>query len=120
MDDASAAGSLPDWQALYEDAACGLLLTGVDGTILRVNRTFCRWIGMSAEELCDRRRMQDLLTMGGRIFHQTHWAPLLQMQGSVAEVKVDVVHRDGHTVPMMMNAQRWSHAGGEFNDLSLF
>ena len=27
--------------------------------------------------------------MGGRIFHQTHWAPLLQMQGSVAEVKLD-------------------------------
>jgi len=64
--------------------------------------------------------MQDLLTMGGRIFHQTHWAPLLQMQGSVAEVKVDVVHRDGGTVPMMMNAQRRSHAGGEFNELSLF
>ena len=35
--------------------------------------------------------------MGGRIFHQTHWAPLLQMQGSVAEVKLDLVHRDGRT-----------------------
>ena len=35
--------------------------------------------------------------MGGRIFHQTHWAPLLQMQGSVAEVKLEVVHRDGRS-----------------------
>jgi sigma-B regulation protein RsbU (phosphoserine phosphatase) len=113
-------GALPDWQALYEDAACGLLLTGVDGTIRRVNRTFCRWIGMTPEELCGRRRMQDLLTMGGRIFHQTHWAPLLQMQGSVAEVKVDVVHRDGSSVPMMMNAIRRAHAGSELHELSLF
>jgi sigma-B regulation protein RsbU (phosphoserine phosphatase) len=116
----SAAGALPDWQALYEDAACGLLLTSVDGTIRRVNSTFCRWIGMPAEELCDRRRLQDLLTMGGRIFHQTHWAPLLQMQGSVAEVKVDVVRRDGSAVPMMMNAQRRAHPGGDFNEISLF
>ena len=29
--------------------------------------------------------------MGGRIFHQTHWSPLLAMQGSVAEVKFDLV-----------------------------
>ena len=34
--------------------------------------------------------------MGGRIFHQTHWAPLLQMQGSVAEVKLDVVRARRH------------------------
>ncbi|MEO5881505.1 MAG: PAS domain-containing protein, partial [Caldimonas sp.] len=113
-------GALPDWQALFEDAACGLLLTSVDGTIRRVNRTFCRWTGIPAEELAGRRRMQDLLTMGGRIFHQTHWAPLLQMQGSVAEVKIDVVHRDGHTVPMMMNALRRHHPGGDFHELSLF
>jgi hypothetical protein len=36
-------GELPDAEALFEDAACGLLLTGADGTIRRVNRTFCRW-----------------------------------------------------------------------------
>jgi sigma-B regulation protein RsbU (phosphoserine phosphatase) len=111
---------LPEWQALFEDAACGLMLTSVDGTIRRVNQTFCHWIDVPAEELVNRRRIQELLTMGGRIFHQTHWAPLLQMQGSVAEVKLDIVHRDGHTLPMMMNARRRRHAGGVFHELAMF
>src|SRR5690349_3871179 len=103
------AGELPDANALFEDAPCGLLLTDANGTIRRANRTFCRQTGLPAEELAGKRRIQELLTMGGRIFHQTHWAPLLQMQGSVAEIKLDVVHRDGRTLPMVMNVVRRHH-----------
>jgi sigma-B regulation protein RsbU (phosphoserine phosphatase) len=91
-------------RALLDAAPCGLLQTRADGTILRVNRTFCDWIGYAAEELVGRLRMQDLFSVGGRIFHQTHWAPLLQMQGSISEVKFDVVRRDKASVPMVFNA----------------
>ena len=83
--------ALPTEQALFDEAACGLVLTHDDGLIARVNRTFCRWLGYEAQELVGRARLQDLLTMGGRIFHQTHWVPLLQIQGSIAEVKFDVL-----------------------------
>ena len=37
--------------------------------------------GCAREELLGGRRFQDLLTPGGRIYHETHYAPLLQMQG---------------------------------------
>jgi sigma-B regulation protein RsbU (phosphoserine phosphatase) len=97
---------------LLDLAACGLLQTSEDGTFLRANRTFCKWVGYTAEELVGRRRFQDLLTMGGRIFHQTHWTPLLRMQGSVSEVKLDFVHRDGSSLPMVLNALRHEHEGG--------
>ncbi|MDB5744345.1 MAG: sensory box histidine kinase [Polaromonas sp.] len=93
-------------EALFEHAPCGLLVTSHDGTIRRVNATFCNWVGYAPEELVARRKLQDLLTMGGRIFHQTHWTPLLHMQGSIAEVKLEIMHREGHTVPVMMNAVR--------------
>jgi sigma-B regulation protein RsbU (phosphoserine phosphatase) len=110
---------LPDGEALYEEAPCGLMLTDTDGTIRRVNATFCRWIGAQAAALVGRTRVQQLLTMGGRIFHQTHWAPLLQIQGSVAEVKLDVLHRDGRRLPMLMNAIRRAHGGQLFDELSM-
>jgi sigma-B regulation protein RsbU (phosphoserine phosphatase) len=116
----SADRALPSAQALFEDAPCGILLTTPDGTIRRVNRTFCRWIGTDANELIDKRRLQDLFTMGGRIFHQTHWVPLLQMQGSVAEVKLDIVHPAGHTVPIILNAVVSQHAGTSFHEVSMF
>lgn len=102
----------------YEHAPCGLVTTTVDGTIVRVNATFCRWTGFAAEALLDQRRIQDLLTVGGKVFHQTHWAPLLQMQGSVAEVKLEFRHSDGHKVPMLINAVRRAAADAEFDDFA--
>ncbi|MBL0730064.1 PAS domain-containing sensor histidine kinase [Piscinibacter sp. HJYY11] len=118
MEDDGAA--LPSDSQLSEFASCGLLLTRPDGAIVKANTTFCRWLGYDAAELVGRRRLQDLLTMGGRIFHQTHWAPLMQIQGSVAEVKVEMCRRDGHRLPMMMNALRIEHAGRTYHQVSVF
>ena len=106
--------------ALYEHAPCGLLVTGPEGTIRRVNATFCSWTGYEPEALVGQRKLQDLLNMGGRIFHQTHWTPLLQMQGSVAEVKLDIIHRDGHAIPMVMNATRRSSGEHLHHEIALF
>lgn len=58
--------------------------------------------------------------MGGRIFHQTHWAPLMQMQGSVAEVKLDLVHADKYTITMLLNGIRRETDSGVFYELALF
>ena len=94
-----------------DDAACGLLATDAKGLILAANRTFCDWVGVDKSDLVRRRRIQDLLTMGGRIFHQTHWLPLLQMQGSVSEVKLEVRHGAGTLLPMIFNAVRRERGG---------
>lgn len=100
---------LPSAEALFEQAACGLLVTDTNGRILRVNATFCGWLGYDATEIAELRHLQDLLSTGGKVFYQTHWAPLLQIQGSVSEVKLNMMHRDGHMVPMLLNAVRRHH-----------
>ena len=115
-----AGNEAPAEPALYDEAPCGLLVTSRAGMILRANATFCRWMGFERAELVGQRRLQDLLTMGGKIFHQTHWVPLLQMQGSVAEVKLDLVHRAGHTIPMMMNAVRRGSGEDVRHEVSAF
>nr|HEX4313375.1 PAS domain-containing sensor histidine kinase [Kofleriaceae bacterium] len=94
--------------------------TDDDGAILRANRMFCDWLGYAPADLAGTRRLQDLLSMGGRIFHQTHWAPLLRMQGSVSEVKLELVHADGTRLPMVLNAVRRPHAGGYVHDIAAF
>lgn len=109
----------PDFEALFDGAPCGLIVSTEDGSILRTNRVLCEWIGLEQSELLGR-RFQSLLTMGGRIFHQTHWAPLMQMQGSVAEVKLDLLHRDGHPITLLLNGVRRDHANGAFYELALF
>ena len=88
---------------LYENAPMGYLSALPDGRIVKVNRTFCAWTGRSPEDLLGV-RFQDLLTMGGRVFHETHVVPLLRMQGAVREIAMDVVRRDGSVLPCLINA----------------
>jgi len=109
-----------DSRALYEDAPCGLLCTLENGTIERINRTLCGWLGVSAADVVGTRRLQDLLTVGCKIFHQTHWMPLLQIQGSVAEVQLELVHRDGHSFPVLVNAVRHEKRGRIEHELAVF
>jgi sigma-B regulation protein RsbU (phosphoserine phosphatase) len=106
--------------ALLDDAPCGLMQTTPEGLFLRVNRTFCNWVGYAPDALVGQRRFQDLLTMGGRIFHQTHWAPLMEMQGSVCEVKLEVKHRDGDAIPIVFNAQQRERAGVRVHELAAY
>ncbi|AVR98900.1 hybrid sensor histidine kinase/response regulator [Pseudoduganella armeniaca] len=98
-------------------APCGLLCADDGGTIVRVNETFARWLGYRPEELAGKRRFVELLPMGAKVFHQTHWLPLLQMQGSIAEVQLDLIHRDGHRIPMLLNALRRERDGVFTDDI---
>src|SRR5687767_11511352 len=89
---------------LYERAPCGYLSTDLGGRIVKVNGTFLEWTGYSRDELVGARRFQDLLSPGGRIYHETHYAPLLRMQGSVREIAVEIVRADGTRLPALVNA----------------
>jgi len=104
---------------LFEQAPCGLVATDETGRILLCNATFCKWLGYEAHEL-SQRRLQDLFTIGARIFHQTHWMPLLKLQGSVGEVKVDISHRDGTALPLIINAVRHVDDGFVWHELAAF
>ncbi|KWU52526.1 PAS domain-containing sensor histidine kinase [Pseudomonas palleroniana] len=104
---------------LFDNAACALAVTAEDGTIVRANARFGDWLGFDPDELGGR-RFQDLLTIGGRIFHQTHLAPMLRMQGRVTEVKLDILHRDGHKVTVLLNGMKRETAEGAVYDLALF
>ena len=89
----------------YEDAACGLLETDLDGVIPSINRTMLNWIGRTADELVGRSTLAELLTGGGRIYYETHYAPLLAMQGSAREIAFDMLGHDGHRLPVLVNAK---------------
>jgi PAS domain S-box-containing protein len=89
---------------LYEHAPCGYLSTLPGGTIVKVNQTFLTWTGYERQNLLGRKRFQELLTPGGRIYHETHYAPLLQMQGTVREIAVDLVCANGQRLPALINS----------------
>jgi phosphoserine phosphatase RsbU/P len=93
-----------DPRTLYERAPCGYLSTTPDGTIVKVNETFSAWTGHSRESLVGRRSFSSLLSPGGRIYHDTHYAPMLRMQQHVRELALDLVRADGTRLPVLINA----------------
>ncbi|MFP5317579.1 MAG: PP2C family protein-serine/threonine phosphatase [Acidimicrobiia bacterium] len=101
-----------DPEELYDSAPCAYLSTLPDGTIVKVNRTFLAWTGHRATELVGRRRFSELLAPGDRIFYETHFVPLLHMQGQVREIAVQVVGEDGARLPVLLNAVLKRDASG--------
>ena len=91
-------------EELYENAPAAFISTLMDGTIVKVNETLLRWTGYQRGELVGRRRLHDLLPPGARIYYETHYAPLLHMQGQIGQIAVELVRSDGTRVPVLMNS----------------
>ena len=99
-------------EELFEDAPCGYLTTALDGRIVKVNRTFETWTGLTRADLIGTRFM-DLLSPGGRIFYETHLLPLLLMQGWIREIAVELRGAGGRTLPALVNAVLRRDGAGE-------
>ena len=98
---------------LFENAPCGYIATRPDGTILQVNQTFVAMTGHPRDWLLVGRRFAELLTIPGRIYHDTHFGPLLKMQGFIKEVAFDMLRQDQHRLPVLVNAVNRSAEGKE-------
>ncbi len=83
-----------------------------DGTIARVNQTLLDWSGFTRDALLAGTRLQELLTVGSRMYYETHLAPLLQMKGSANEIALDLVCADGRILPVLVNSLQKRDAAG--------
>ncbi|SES47439.1 HAMP domain-containing sensor histidine kinase [Rhizobium sp. NFR03] len=95
---------LPTTEDLFEDAPCGYLVLDRDGKIAKVNRTFCKWLAYSRDALLGQ-RFSSLLSVSGRISYETHFIPLLQLQGFSHEISFDLLAADGGRFAASMSAQ---------------
>lgn len=94
----------PSADSQFGNAPCGYLSTRMDGTIVGVNETLLGWLGYERDELIGHTTFQSLLAIGGRIYYETHYGPLLVMQGAVREIAVDLRRSDGTRMPALVNS----------------
>ena len=98
---------------LYENAPCGYLSTLLNGQIAKVNATLLAWLGYTRDELVGRRSFSDLLTVGGKLYHETHFAPLLSMQGEIGGVALELQAADGTRLPVLVSSAVKTSPAGE-------
>ena len=100
-------------EELYDQAPCGYLTAAIDGRILKVNHTFLDWLGYEYEEVTEKKCFVDLLTVGGRMYFETHFNLLLRIQDSVNEIALDFIRKDGRVLPTLINARQKRDTKGE-------
>ncbi len=112
---------IDDYQDMIENSPCGYMTLQTNGRIERVNRTLLGWIGRRADEMIGK-RFGDFLNMAGRIYYETHLAPLLRMQGYFNEFAIDMVKADGGLVQLICNAleRRDTEGRAAFIRLAMF
>ncbi|HZY74706.1 MAG TPA: PAS domain-containing protein, partial [Jatrophihabitantaceae bacterium] len=98
---------------LYDEAPCGYLSTLLDGTIAKINATLLDWLGRSRDQVVGKARFADLLTVGGRLYHETHFAPLLQMHGEVNGIALELLAADGTRRPVLVSSRVKTGADGQ-------
>lgn len=89
---------------LYENAPCGYLSTLMDGTIAKINTTLLGWLGYRRADLVGRKHFADLLTVGGRIYYETHIGPMLSMHGEAGGLALELVRADRTRLPILVTS----------------
>ncbi|MEV5967017.1 SpoIIE family protein phosphatase [Kribbella sp. NPDC051952] len=88
----------------YDSGPSGQLSTTMDGTIVTINGTLLGWLDLSREMVVGRLRFADLLTVGGKLYHETHFAPLLSMEGEVSGVALELKSAAGKRMPVLVSS----------------
>jgi phosphoserine phosphatase RsbU/P len=86
-------------------APCYYFSSNDEGTILEVNQMLCRQLEFDKEQLLGN-TADAIFTLATRIFHQTHFFPLLKMQGHADEIFITLQTKDKKQVPVLVNAER--------------
>ncbi|MGW6735441.1 PP2C family protein-serine/threonine phosphatase [Streptomyces sp. NPDC055013] len=98
---------------LYEHAPCGYLSTLLDGTIAKINTTLLDWLGYTRGDVVGRTTFAELLTVGGRLYHETHFGPLLRMQGEISGIALELKAADGSRLPVLVTSTVKSGGDGQ-------
>lgn len=106
----SPAARLPRLDEMLEHAPCGFLSFGDDGTVEWINATLLDMLGYEAGDIAGR-HVQSILTIGTRIFYQTHWFPLLRMHGRAEEIFLMLQAKSGESIGVLANAVRHERNG---------
>ena len=94
---------------------CGFLSFDDDGTIIAINSMLLDLLGYERDEL-EGRELGAILPPGGQVFYQTHFFPLLKLQGTAEEIYFVLRAKKGSDVPVLTYGVRRAVASAHVNE----
>lgn len=99
-------------QDLYDNAPCGYHSVDAEGHFVRINATELTWLGYAREEILGR-DMRDVLTPDSATVQQQTLVQL-KATGTVNDVELELVRKDGSVLPVLVSATAVTDERGVF------
>ncbi len=97
----------------------GIVRCSPDARIETVNATMLRWAGRESAKALLGRPFYSLLSPAGRIYFETHIRPMLQVEGHVQEIALELLTPGGERKRIYLNGQAERGDAGEIKALHL-
>lgn len=106
----------------YKHSPSGYFSTDGNGIINKINDTLLVCLGYAKEDIIGKVTWQSLLSVGSKMYFETHYSPLLQMQGFVKEISFEMVKKDNTRLPILINTKqiRDENGKGQINYSTVF
>jgi PAS domain S-box-containing protein len=88
-----------------DEIPVGTVSFGDDGRVIHANTALLTLLGYARDEV-EGRHVEQLLSVAGRIFFQTHLYPLVRLGQPAKELFVLLRHKDGRQIGTLVNASR--------------
>lgn len=85
---------------------CGFIIFTDTAIIQSVNETLIQLLGYSQKAELENKNIETIFTLATCLFNQTHFQPLLHLQGKASEIFLTLKCKDGRTIPVICNATR--------------
>jgi len=90
---------------IMDNAPCGYLVIDERGGVIQIDNTLKNWLKYSDEEKNAKGlSIYNFLTIGSKMYCETHFFPMLQFKGHVKEINLELLKKTGETQPLLVNA----------------
>jgi PAS domain S-box-containing protein len=113
VQNATTEDALIEIRDLYEYSPCGYHSLNEDGIFLRINSTELSWLGYTREELVGKMKFKNLLAPKSLENWQAQYDEY-KIKGSVANVELQLIRKNGTTFPVVLNSSALYDARGKF------
>lgn len=97
-------GQQQEANEFFEQSFSGFLIADAKNRIIRSNKRVSDWMGISPDEVKGK-KFSDLLSIGSKIYFETHLSPLLKLQGYFDEILVELTDVSGKKLKLLINAK---------------
>ncbi|MCX8530896.1 PAS domain-containing sensor histidine kinase [Chryseobacterium luquanense] len=91
-----------DFDDFFESPLSGFVITDGSGKITRINQCAAGWLNSTPDQFVNR-RISDILSIGSKIYFETHLWPLLRIQGQFDEVSIELTDTGKGKIPVYIN-----------------